>query len=201
MSDRRKHAEGPILHVSGGHIARKIRQRPVKEVSIQARLRLFSPQPPPQAGWWQRGQTPDGHATAASWRDGRASSLRRRVAPPDRSRGGWTDFPVAPAPRGPPCRTSDIAYRNAAQRSPRAHGDTRGRACPSRAVPTGTACPDRQGAHSVDRVAACQCGSSGRSLAVAGLQSRSSLRWDRGDTPPDQAALCLPGSNVGAQTI
>jgi Protein of unknown function (DUF3096) len=56
-------------------------------------------------------------------------------------------------------------------------------------------------AHSVDMVAACHCGYSERFLAVAGLQSRSSLRWDRVDTHPDQASLCLPCSNVGAQTI
>jgi hypothetical protein len=81
------------------------------------------------------------------------------------------------------------------------HADTTRRDSPSRAASAETACPDRLSVHSVDMVAACRCDYRGRSLAVAGLQSRSSLRWDRVDTHPDQASLCLPCSNVGAQTI
>ena len=39
----RQNAVGAIIHFIGGDIARKIRQGPVKEVRVQARLRLFFP--------------------------------------------------------------------------------------------------------------------------------------------------------------
>src|SRR5712691_4576707 len=41
--DRREHAEGASIECIGGHIARKIRQGPVQEVPVHARLRLFFP--------------------------------------------------------------------------------------------------------------------------------------------------------------
>src|SRR5262249_3445916 len=48
---------------------------------------------------------------------------------------------------------------------------------------------------------ACRCDWKGRSLAVASLQSRESLRWDRVDIPPDQTWLCPPCSHVDVSTI
>ena len=45
--DHRKHAEGTSIHFISGHRARKIRQCPVKEGGVHARLRLFSPSLPP----------------------------------------------------------------------------------------------------------------------------------------------------------
>jgi len=50
MIDRSKQAEGAILPFLGGPIARKIRQRPVQEVRVQARLCLFFPPPRPRFG-------------------------------------------------------------------------------------------------------------------------------------------------------
>src|SRR5215813_8557932 len=47
--DGGKHAEGTIIEFIGSHIARKICQRPVKEIGIHARLRLFSPPPRPSS--------------------------------------------------------------------------------------------------------------------------------------------------------
>src|SRR5262249_45944534 len=101
ISDCRENTEGAIIHFIGGHIARKIRQGPVKEVWIQARLPLFSPQPRPSSGWWQRGQRRGGRARGASSPGGRANRPRPRAGPPDQSRGGYTDCPGAPEPRGP----------------------------------------------------------------------------------------------------
>src|SRR4030095_4141657 len=99
--DRGKNAEGTIIEFIGGYIARKIRQRPVQEVGVHARLRLFSPPPRPSSGWSQRAQRRGGRATGANSPGGRANHLRPRAAPPDRSRGGCTDCPVAPEPTGP----------------------------------------------------------------------------------------------------
>src|SRR6185503_13842471 len=45
--DGGKNAEGTIIQFIGGHIPRKIRQRPVQEVGVHARLRLLSPRPRP----------------------------------------------------------------------------------------------------------------------------------------------------------
>ena len=41
--DGGENAEGAIIELIGGHIPRKIRQGPVQEVGVHARLRLFSP--------------------------------------------------------------------------------------------------------------------------------------------------------------
>jgi hypothetical protein len=101
LIDRGEHAEGAVRACIGGHIPRKRRQGPVQDVGGHTRLRLFFPQPPPNAGSWHRGQTPGGPATGASWRDGRARHRRRPVAPPDRSHDGCTDSPVASDPTGP----------------------------------------------------------------------------------------------------
>src|SRR5215831_831534 len=109
-------AEGTIIQFIGGHIARKIRQGPVQEVRVHARLRLFFPQPRPSSGWWQRAQRRGGRATSANSPGGRARRPRPRAAPPDRSRGGCTDCPGAPEPTGPPGRTSDMSYSSAAHR-------------------------------------------------------------------------------------
>src|SRR6266436_9005900 len=111
-----KNTEGTIIQFIGSHIARKIRQRPVQEVSVHARLRLFSPQPRPSSEWSQRAQRRDDRATSANSLGGRASRPRPRAAPPDRSRGGCTDCPVAPDPTGQPGSTSDIAYSSVANR-------------------------------------------------------------------------------------
>src|SRR5712692_4942971 len=114
--DRGKNAEGTIIQFIGGHIARKIRQRPVKEVGVHARLRLFSPLPQPSSGWSQRAQRRGGRATSANSLGGRARRPRPRAAQPDRSRGGCTDCPVAPDPTGQPGSTYDIAYSSVANR-------------------------------------------------------------------------------------
>src|SRR6516162_5624022 len=89
--DRREHTEGTVIEFIGSDIPRKIRQGPVKELWVHARLRLFFPPPRPSFGSWQRAQTPGGRATGASWPGGRAYRLRPRCAPPDRSLGGYTD--------------------------------------------------------------------------------------------------------------
>src|SRR5205823_3814039 len=89
--DRGQNAEGALIQFIGSHIARKIRQRPVKEVGVHARLRLFSPQPRPSSGSSQKAQRRGGLATGANSLGGRANRLRPRAAPPDRSRGGYSD--------------------------------------------------------------------------------------------------------------
>src|SRR2546428_8489634 len=98
--DRGEHAEGSVIELIGSHIPRKIRQGPIKEVRVHARLRLFFPPPRPSFGSWQRAQTPGGRATDASLPGGRASRPRRRAVPPDRSHGGYSDCPVARDQRG-----------------------------------------------------------------------------------------------------
>src|SRR4029453_12261152 len=98
--DGGQNAEGTIIEFIGGHIARKICQRPVKKVGVHARLRLFSPQPRPSSGWSQRAQRRDGRATGANSLGGRASRPRPRAAPPDRLPGGYTDCPAGPEQRG-----------------------------------------------------------------------------------------------------
>src|SRR5262249_18002370 len=98
--DYGQNAEGTIIEFIGGHIARKIRQGPVKEGRGPARLRLFFPPPPPHSEWSHRGQRYDGRATGASAPGGRASRPRPRAAPPDRSPGGYTDCPAGPDQRG-----------------------------------------------------------------------------------------------------
>src|SRR5262249_18814101 len=81
--DGGKYAEGAVIELIGGHIPRKIRQGPVKEVRVQARLRLFFPQPRPRSGSWQKGQRPRGSARGANSRAGRAGRLRPPAVPPD----------------------------------------------------------------------------------------------------------------------
>src|SRR5712691_7318547 len=98
--DHGKNAERAIIEFIGSHVARESRQGPVKEVGVQARLGLFSPPPRPSSGWWQRARRPDGLATGANSLGDRASRPRPRAAPPDQSRGGYSDCPVAPAQRG-----------------------------------------------------------------------------------------------------
>src|SRR6266446_1224729 len=91
--DRRKNAEGTIIEFISGHIARKIRQGPVKEVGVHACLRLFFPPPRPSFGSWQKGQRRGGLATGANSLGGRASRPRPQSAPPDRL-GRVPIFPV-----------------------------------------------------------------------------------------------------------
>src|SRR4029450_2784502 len=105
--DRGQNTEGTIIEFIGGHIARKLCQRPVQEVGVHARLRFFSPPPRPSSGWSQRAQRRGGRATSANSLGARASGPRPRAAPPDRSRGGCTDCPVAPDPTGQPGSTYD----------------------------------------------------------------------------------------------
>src|SRR5215468_924685 len=111
--DSRKNAEGAIIELIGGHGARKSRQGPVKEVGVQARLRLFFPPPRPRAGSWHKGQRPGGRARGASWRDGKANHPRPRAARRGPSRGGCMDCPVGPEQRGRRSSTCDTAYSNA----------------------------------------------------------------------------------------
>src|SRR5260370_34310491 len=85
--DRGENAERSVIEFIGGHIPRKRSQGPVQEVGVHTRLRLFFPPPPPNSGSWQRGQTPGGRATGASWEDGRANPPRLPLAPPDHSLG------------------------------------------------------------------------------------------------------------------
>src|SRR5262249_12555867 len=98
--DGGEYAEGTVIELIGGHIARKIRQGPVKEVRVQARLRLFFPPPRPSSGSWQKGQRHGGRARGANSRASRAGRLRPPVVPPDPSRGGCTDRRGAPDQRG-----------------------------------------------------------------------------------------------------
>src|SRR5262249_46238115 len=95
-----ENAEGAVIELIGSHIARKIRQGPVKEVRVHARLRLFSPQPRPSFGSWQKERTRGGRATGANLLGGRANRLRPRGGPPERSPGGYTDCPAGPSQRG-----------------------------------------------------------------------------------------------------
>src|SRR5215467_15917466 len=114
--DRGENAEGAVIELIGGHIPGKISQRPVQEVRVHARLRLFSPQPRPSSGSWQKGQRHDGRATGANSRAGRAGRPRPRVAPPRPSRGGCTDYQVVRDRRGPRESTCDTSYSSAANR-------------------------------------------------------------------------------------
>src|SRR5215813_3493573 len=114
--DGEQNTEWTIIEFIGNHIARKICQRPVKEISVHARLRLFSPQPRPSSEWSQKAQRRDGRATSANSLCGRANRPRPQVAPPERSRGGCTNCPVAPDPTGQPGSTSDISYNSVANR-------------------------------------------------------------------------------------
>src|SRR5947207_10112858 len=54
--------------------------------------------------------------------------------------------------------------------------------CPGRAASYGTACLDKPRAHNADTRFVCRCDYREQSLAGAGWQSRSSLRWDRVET-------------------
>src|SRR5262249_20110378 len=112
--DGGKNAEGTIIQFIGGHIARKICQRPVKEIGVHARLRLFSPQLRPSSEWSQRAQRRDGRATNANSLGGRASHPRPRAARPSPSRGGCIDRRVGRDRRGPRESTCGTSYSNAA---------------------------------------------------------------------------------------
>src|SRR5215469_12880628 len=103
-------------HPIGSDIPRKIRQGPVKELWVQARLRLFFPQPRPSSGSWQKGQKRGGRARGANWRAGRASRLRPPAVPPDPSRGACTERRGAPDQRGRRESTCDTSYRSVANR-------------------------------------------------------------------------------------
>src|SRR5439155_10049627 len=81
------------------------------------------------------------------------------------------------------------------------HADTTRRDSRGRAASAGTVYLGKPGACNADRLAARRCDWKGRSLAVASRQSRSSLRWDRVDTPPDRTWRCPPCSHVGASTL
>src|SRR6266568_3857685 len=98
--DRGEHTEGTVIEFIGGDIPRKIRQGPVQELRVHARLCLFFPQPRPSFGSWQRARTHGGRATGANSPGGRANRLRPRCGPPDRSPGGYNDCPVGPDQRG-----------------------------------------------------------------------------------------------------
>src|SRR5262245_22827163 len=112
----RENTEGAVIELIGGHIARKISQRPVQEVRVHAHLRLFSPQPQPSSGSSQTEQRHDGRARGANWLVGRASRPRPRAAPPSPSRGGCTDYRVGRDPRGLRESTCDTSYSSAANR-------------------------------------------------------------------------------------
>src|SRR5215468_560138 len=111
-----KNAEGTIIEFIGGHIPRKISQRPVQEVRVHARLRLFSPPPRPSSGSWQKGQRHDGRARGANSLGGRARRPRPRAGPPDQSPDGCTDRRGTPDRRGPRESTCDTSYSSAANR-------------------------------------------------------------------------------------
>jgi hypothetical protein len=116
LIDGGEHAEGAVLELLGGHRPGKISQGPVQAVGIQARLRLFFPQPRPSAGSWQKGQRRGDLARGASARAGRAGRPRPQAGPPEHSRGGGTDRGVAPERRGPRSSTGDTSYRRAEKR-------------------------------------------------------------------------------------
>src|SRR5215471_11846347 len=170
--DCREHTEGTVIEFIGSDIPRKIRQGPVKERGVHARLGLFFPQPRPSFGSWQRARTRGGRATGANSPGGRAHRLRPRCGPPDRTPGGYTDYPAGPDPRGQRSRTCDTAYSNAGNRSPAAPADTTHRDSPNHAVSDEPACPDRPSDHNAGTVAGDRCDCRGRSRAVAGLRVR-----------------------------
>src|SRR5215470_2127230 len=114
--DRGENAEGAVIELIGDHIPGKISQRPVQEVRVHARLRLFSPQPRPSSGSWQKGQRHDGRATGANSLGGRASRPRPRAGPPEQSPDGYTERRVAPDQRGRRESTCDTSYSSAANR-------------------------------------------------------------------------------------
>ncbi len=169
--DRGEQTAGTVIACIGGDLPHKIRQGPVQALRVHARLRLFFPLPHPSFGSWQRARRHGGLARDANAPGGRARHRRPRVVPPDPSRGGWSDCPVAPERRGPHGSTCDTWCRHAAQRSSQDHADTTRRDGPSRAASDETACPERPSDHSADTVAAWRCDSTGRSRAAAGLRA------------------------------
>src|SRR2546429_5305000 len=114
--DGGENTEGAVIELIGGHVARKIRQRPVQEVRVHTHLRLFFPQPRPSSGSWQKGQRHGGRARGANSRAGRASHPRPRAAPPGPSRDGCTDCRVGRDRRGPRESTCNTSYSSAANR-------------------------------------------------------------------------------------
>src|SRR5712691_6599941 len=80
--DGRQYAIGPLIEFIDSHIARKGLKRPVQKRTAHLTLRLFSPQPRPSFGSWQRAQTHGDRATGASWQGGRASRFLPPGAPP-----------------------------------------------------------------------------------------------------------------------
>jgi hypothetical protein len=200
MSDRGQPAEGAIIPCIGGHLPRTLRQGPGKAVRVQTRRRLFFPPPRPRVGSWHRAHRPGGLATGASWPAGRASRPQPPAAPLDRSRDGCRDCPVGPDRTGPHGRMCDTWCSHAAQRCSREHADPTGRDGPSRAASAGTAGLYRPQDHNADTRSVCHGGCREPSLAGAGRQWRSSLRWDRVDTHPHRPWLCPPGAPVGAST-
>lgn len=179
----------------GGDIARTICPGPVKAGRGQARRGLVFPQPRPRAGGWQRVQRRDGRARGAHAPGGRARPPRLRAVPPAHSRDGDTASQGGRERSGPPERPCGTASRRAAQTCPREPADTTGREAPRRAASAGLACPDRPGHHTADTRGACRDDEQRRSLAVARGQARSSLRWDRVETPPDHTWLCPPSTS------
>ena len=116
LSDRGEPTEETSIHFIGGDIARPSRQGPGQAVRVHAHLRLFSPQPPPRAGWWQRGPRRGGHARGASSPGGKAHRPRPRAVPPEQSHGEYTDRRVGRTPRGPRYSTGGTSYSRAAPR-------------------------------------------------------------------------------------
>src|SRR6266567_1362861 len=82
IADGRQDARGALIEFIDSHRARKGLKRPVQKRTAHLTLRLFSPQPRPSFGSWQRAQTRGDRATGASWWAGRASRLRPPGAPP-----------------------------------------------------------------------------------------------------------------------
>src|SRR6516164_313202 len=114
--DRREYTEGTVIEFISSDIPGKIRQGPVQELGVHARLCLFFPPPRPSFESWQRAQRPGGRARGANSRAGRASRLRPRAARRGLSRGGCTDRQGAPEPRGRRESICDTAYSSVAHR-------------------------------------------------------------------------------------
>jgi hypothetical protein len=170
LIDRGEHPEGTGLECIGSDIPRKIRQGPVQELGVHARLRLFFPPPRPSVGSGQRARTRGSRARGANAPGGRAHRLRPRCGPPDRSPGGYPDCPVGPEQRGRRSSTCDTAYRNAVHRSQADPADTIRRDSPNPGVSDETAGPDRLRDHNAGTVAGWHGDCRGRSRAVAGLR-------------------------------
>ena len=115
---RRQHAVRPLIEFINRGIARKRLKGPLQKRATDMPLCLFFPQPPPNFGSWQRGQTRGDRARGANWPGGRASYLRPPPAPPGQSRGSCNGYRVERGRIDRCCNTSCNASNDETSRSP-----------------------------------------------------------------------------------